>query len=113
MKDKTVELLATKVDTAISTLSTKLGVAADHFYPILVKQSVVNGWFSLTWSVVFGVISIGLWLWAKKATKGEGAWATMLAIFCTVGFISFTYAGVLNVVNPEYYALKEITALLK
>ena len=118
MEDKTVELLADKVDTAITTLSSKLGVAADHFYPILVKQQIISGWISLSWSILWLSCALILSFIAINGIKNEAdgdavGWFVFIAILMAVAAVIMFSGGLLSVLNPEYYALLEVTRLIK
>jgi len=119
MKNETVELLVSKVDTAVTTLSTKLGVASDHFYPILVKQQVIGGYISLGWaaiSLVFAVLLTVIAVIQIKEDSADGdavAWSVFIAVILYMSTMVQSYDGILSILNPEYYALQEITRLIK
>lgn len=118
MEQESVELLANKIDTAVTALSTKLGVASDHFYPILVKQQVISGYINLSWSALWFICALILSIIAiigiKNESNGDGvAWGVFIAILMTVATVVQFSNGLLSILNPEYYALIQITAMVK
>lgn len=113
----TVDALVSKVETALSVVADKVGVASDHFYPILVKQQYMEGFIDLGIGAVLLLLSIFLSgvLWLLIRDKdGETVFPVIVITFITILFgISFFGSGLLGVMNPEYYALKEIMEVVK
>jgi uncharacterized protein YqhQ len=129
MKEKAFD----KVTAYIDALAQKLGVAAEHVYITLIRQQYVEG---IT-SIIACLFAIGVTFYiAKKTTeltknKREAAkekWITSMsedlapvavAVTWVLFFISlivtmFVIPGsVSQLINPEYYAIKEILNSLK
>ena len=55
-----VEKFGDKLDQYITVLASKAGVAADHFYPIFVRQQVITGIFELSLMAIGLISGIGL-----------------------------------------------------
>lgn len=106
----------------IDKLAAKLGVAAEHVYEVLVKQAIANG----VANVLIGALVIAAAIllsaytvrFVKKRLKTHGMDGVdlfVLIIFCLVFIVLPVFGGIASVadgitalVNPEYYAIKEI-----
>lgn len=114
------------MDTAmayIDKLAAKLGVAAEHVYGVLVKQAVVSGVISTL--MMIGAIIVAVFLTKSLAKKSRDHqnhigkydlnpyqvfhWCAVLALAV------LSLAALINgpdmvgkIINPEYYAIKEI-----
>ncbi len=116
------EKIYNDVSSAIAVLSQKLGVAAEHVYGVLVRQQVAEGIFSL---VAIALCIIGIFIASKFAKYGLSIYekhedtAFLIVIIAGAGIIImlsasiFNTSGVLKIVNPEYYAIQEITKMVK
>ncbi|MGG1018587.1 hypothetical protein ABE151_04270 [Bacillus paralicheniformis] len=107
----------------IDKLAEKLGVAAEHVYGVLVKQAFANGVTDaiigavfLMIAVVAGVIITKI---AVKAYESDcGAWDVEWGLLVIIVGLSVILPGVFGIyvitegikalINPEYYAIKEI-----
>ena len=137
--DKAMEL--------VEQLATKLGVAAEYLWTVLIKQQYADGIVDIILAV-FGVgVLIMLMVGAPKLTtkylneyiqlkedrikNGSGyhgsyftssiredhckemyeqipCWAVAIGIIVLVATLLFIVFGVKQVINPEYFALKEV-----
>lgn len=106
----------------IDKLAAKLGIAAEHVYGVLVKQAYANG----VTDVLIGVLVIAAAIllsaytvrFVKKRLKTHGMDGVDLFVlisFCLVFIVLPVFGGIASVadgikalVNPEYYAIKEI-----
>ncbi len=116
------EKIYNDVSNAIAALSQKLGVAAEHVYGVLVKQQIVEGIFSI---VAIVLCIIGIFIASKAIRYGFSIYekhedtsflivtvaSTGIAIMLMAS--AFNTSGVLKIVNPEYYAIQEITKMVK
>jgi Ca2+/Na+ antiporter len=127
-----------KVTQYIDALAAKLGVAAEHVYEVLVRQQVAEGYSLLiTWSLmlIIGVLVIVLTL--KSGFEYENkhySWGTEMSfslnppnlfkvsvltafgILTLVAMLTLLDEGpsaVMKIVNPEYYAIREILNAIK
>jgi hypothetical protein len=109
-----------KATEYIDALAAKLGVAAEHVYGILVKQAFAEGIVSLAIGVLLLIgLIIGL-VFAVKAFKeiADGLDVFELTLLIAIPVvIAFAVGastlgqltdGIKHVINPEYYAIKEI-----
>lgn len=107
-----------------AALAKQAGVAADHFYPIFVKQQVIDGYIWLGYFIILfaitGVILAlcfkGPWLvrnndYDSSLTR-KGIGMIIVAFMSLVLLISTSWAlpiCIMQIINPEYYAVKDIT----
>jgi len=111
--DVSSTVLVDKIDNAVQILAQKLGLATDHFYPIIVQQQVIEAITYIALIIPF------IWLThiTKKLfdeTKGDERFGYAV-LFC-VGGVSIAAILAVNLpqlLNPEYYALMEIKDFIK
>lgn len=136
----------------IDAIASKLGVASEHVYGVMVTQKIVSGWAQVIGSVVAILIVIATLYTLYKMHSGRkyntvkhgtgeykllyeevpaNIWAkiyealddyeimwvaivasVMITIIGTVAVISCLFTGLMQVINPEYYVIKEILAIL-
>lgn len=127
----------------IDKLAAKLGVAAEHVYGVLVKQAIANGITNVVVGVILliaFVLTVRFMValltkaeyeeviqysgrskapinkYAKISSAGGGSvWILIIAfilISSVAGFGCLT-DGVKALINPEYYAIKEILDTVK
>ncbi|MCU7556587.1 hypothetical protein [Macrococcus capreoli] len=111
----------------IDQLAKSLNVASEHVYEALLKQAVVSGIMSIVCAIVMLIVTIALVLVIRKAwikaeydpyfDSGDAAMCTfvvgiVLFIVVCVG-ICAAENGVTALVNPEYWAIKEVLNAIK
>lgn len=125
MKDKALD----KAFNYIDAVAEKLGVAAEHVYGIMVKQQFVEGITTITMIplmlLIFGFVFYKLitytsknWddLYADDREVFFGIMNIVVGIIFIITFIAFVVdvpGAIGRLVNPEYYAIKEILDVLK
>ncbi len=117
MKEKVYE----KATEYIETLASSLGVAAEHVYGILVRQQVAEGVTTLImFGVVYLVLGIVVGVAVKKSDFDYECIANYVAVIgCIVLIFVSVFAfvdvgdAIMKVMNPEYYAIKEIMDVIK
>ncbi|MFC8958280.1 hypothetical protein ACFTXL_01155 [Bacillus subtilis] len=111
----------------IDKLAAKLGVAAEHVYGVLVKQAYINGIDNIVVGtlVIIAVIilSLGVVKFVKKRLRNsgmDGADLFVLIIFCLLFNVLPLFGGIVSVasgisamINPDYYAIKDILNSIK
>lgn len=107
-----------KADELIKSIASKMGMAADHFYPILLKQQVVSAWLWIIAAVCAWAILIGGTFFICKATKSVDDEGTVFGFITCIGIITLfisivAFSSIGQIINPEYYALTEILTYLK
>ena len=134
--DVTKEIMS-RVDVAIGYLSNKIGVGADYFWPILVKQQIIEGVVcAIFWIIsifAFAIFARGLVkslviFYDEDSNKGTpdgqilknvtkvgryGIGSVIfgaLALITTITFFATNAIG--KIFNPEYAALKDIFNLM-
>ncbi len=128
MDSNSVQLLekfGDKLDSYIQTIGTKLGQGTDHYYPILVKQQVLEGYLALIFIVFATVIIYCYFKFLPKNIElvGEldpiGFWAAGFVV--AGGILSFILLitvvvncwNVMKIINPEYYVLMDVLSKIK
>lgn len=116
-----------KLDSYVSVLATKAGMAAEHFYPVLIRQQVIEGWSSIILALI-GLVGcvLAFSLLSKSLTKDPGDMtpkrifsAICGAIFGIILFlITFINIGglatsVAKINNPEFYAVRYLVQMVK
>ena len=114
-----MQQLTEKTLRIIETLATKLGTTAEYLWGVLTQQALVS---SVTEAIMFCVYAIAI-AWAyrllAKRTEGEKGcnsertnmlWMTWIAVTAVLLVaLTFEINGIVTgILNPEYWALKEI-----
>src|SRR5690606_20139472 len=101
----------------IDTIAAKLGVAAEHVYGVLVQQAYVNGIRGLVTGVLLLTITaflIPLIIRGFKTNNEEMViFLLLISVIAVVFGFGFTYSGVGELFNPEYYAIRELLDVIK
>ena len=118
MKEKIYE----KATEYIETLASSMGVAAEHVYGVLVRQQFAEG---ITLTVLLPVILVVLGLILRFCIKkqnenynddGYMVATVLLGIFTGLLLVVSLFVipeSIMKMINPEYYAIKEIMDVLK
>jgi hypothetical protein len=121
---------AEAVQTAIDALAAKLAVPVAHLWDVLVMQARIEAWTSLVWLPLVGAAWFAWWrvlAWARKNhTESQDRfsdWGIIATLVGLVGAIALTVSSVQALalaagsigylINPEYYAVKQILGALK
>jgi len=116
-----------KVTQYIDALAAKLGVAAEHVYGVLVRQQVAEGIVDIVvGTLVLTLLAVVLMILYKKyglpTVEDETDFMfLLLAAAIPVGLIILAGSygieelstGIKQVINPEYYAIREILDAIK
>ncbi|WP_232696124.1 hypothetical protein [Brevibacillus daliensis] len=108
-----------KITQYLEQMAAQLGVAAEHVYDVLVRQQIASGIVDIVIAtiVIYVLARTGRWIYAnyeKTRNNWMSEWGFGLAIFILFGGfggVSMLYVGAtgfLHVLNPEYYAIREI-----
>lgn len=103
----------------IDKLAAKLGVAAEHVYGVLVKQAVVEGATKLGVAFIFALVAVVISIIIVRVLKRTDnkvtneifdgiVWGIIIGVVLLVLSIIIASSGIKAVLNPEYYAIKEI-----
>ena len=124
--------LKQEILTRIDALAAKLGVTADHIWLVLVKQAGVEAWMCGAIGVTCAILAVVAFSWCWKLGgqchsireserhygSGEGFLAG--AFFSGLAGVALTIATMVLlsgvptlVMNPEYWALKQVLAAVK
>ena len=123
-----IEKFGEKLDQYLGALANQAGVAADHFYPVFVRQQAVEGWaailiFLLLSTVAFFLLKMGV----KYMPTVESVWKNSNEVKSISGFTSGGILGLVllitllvegttvlgKVVNPEYSAVKSLVEMVR
>jgi len=111
----TITAVSDKVENAITIMADKLGMASDHFYPIIVKQQLISGWTYIGLSVpLFLIATFLIFMGTDKSIDQEDRnWALFIGLIFYIFFIGVFGSNIPQILNPEYYALMEIKQFIK
>jgi hypothetical protein len=126
---KDLVYITEKLGTALNTIGSKLGVATDHVWTILVKQAVVNAWLYtgmlLLSILLLSVVGVLHFRFMKDDGNRESAYykyeeglgiPMVIAALISFAFFIFMLTSLPDIFtgfnNPEYIALKEILKAL-
>ena len=112
----TVTEVSTKIENALTIMAEKLGVASDHFYPIVVEQQVIQGWIYIWTAIPLFIIASILFIigFSELKARSEGAgWAFFIGLIFYGVFVAVIGTNLAQILNPEYYALMEIKGFIQ
>lgn len=118
-----IKIVTDKIDVAVATLSAKLGVATDHFYPILVKQQSITAITNIAVSLMSVTIFFLIFKKIRSLVDEDGEctegneMASAFAIFlsevsCIFLLVALTN-GIPTLLNPEYAAFMDVVKSIK
>lgn len=106
------------VNDVIDHLAAKLSVPTAHLWEVLIRQQRIDVIQCVVFLALFGV-GVRVWFrafWGKKRSDdqllGMIFSGGFLGILSIIGII-WTFTAVGELLNPEYYALKEILSALR
>jgi len=124
---KRFDTVGEKIELVIKTLAEKIGVGAEHFWPVFVKQQYVEGVSSIiTWIIPIIVGSIISYIFYKfhviEKEKNKGYYEDGYAFSCgfsivvtlmilIIALFRISYA-IPKIFNPEYSALRDIIEMV-
>lgn len=110
----------------IDQLAQSLNVASEHVYEALIKQAMVSGITSIVWAVIFGIATVIVlcvgFMSAKREYDRYGfdhdVFMTILftliaASFTVIPFGISVENALTALLNPEYWAIKEVLNAIK
>lgn len=112
--------LRAQVFSRIDAIGAKLGVAADHLWPILVRQSYATAVMGVIGAIFATAVAVRLYTWipglhAKSDDDGY-FFAEFLAVAGFIGCCALTLIFLLGAagrfINPEFYALRSVLDML-
>jgi hypothetical protein len=101
----------------LDALAEKLGVAANHLWQVLVLQVHNEAIVLLVVGTIAFIAGSAVATWGHRNLDEQGEGAAFAIVFgwglvAVVGGLCITH-GILYLLNPEYYALKEILEVLR
>lgn len=115
--------LSDQIGASINTLAGLVGDVATHLYSVLVRQQIVTGIQNAVTSVGFFCLSVLVYRFLKKVRESKGIlevdkyflYAAIFAgtIWAATQGIQYMNTAIPYLLNPEYKAILEATALLK
>ncbi len=127
-QEENVKKIIELAEEGIRTMADHLGVAVPHLWEVLVKQQIVEFFVDLaTISIMWigFVVGVKMWFnlrsWLLANNDGEARDIVPVVMGAVLGgFLIFTLIGTFEtiqeigqLINPEYYALKDIAELIK
>lgn len=100
-----------------------LGKGVEYYYPLFVKQQMIEGGVSLTVVAILILLNIFIVRFVVRKTREEEDFAydhfpilVVAMIFPLISLVAVVDLGipaVTQLLNPEYHALKEIMEMIK
>jgi uncharacterized membrane protein len=111
--------MSDKLANVIAKLAHELGVAAAHVYGVLVRQAIVEGVQDIVLAVILGTVStvlikLAVWMFRKYSDNYDEGWqiggvfVVIAAVVAVSLAITSLYLGIGELLNPEYYAIKDV-----
>lgn len=110
----------------IDQLAQSLNVASEHVYEALIKQAMVSGIASIVWAVIFGIAAVVVLYVGFKSAKNEFdrygfyhdvsmtiLFTLIAASFAVIPFGVAVENALTALLNPEYWAIKEVLSAIK
>lgn len=119
---KSISAIGHEMATALQPVAVKMGVAAEHLYGVLVRQSLVDGICDLSSALLaFGFMAYfghRSRAWAAANEKSDGAAPALVLgwVSLGIGFVLLSMAlsvDLPKIINPEYYAIKTLLDAVK
>lgn len=127
-----VEKFGDKLDHYITALASKAGVAADHFWPIFVKQQMIEGiYVGCLWCIGFLIALTSLTIAMRnypnsanedlekqhptstpKTIIGFIVFAVLTGI-CAISAMAMGQEIISKIFNPEYHAVQSLVNMVK
>ena len=107
-----------QISALLDALGTRFGATGVHLWEVLVRQQIIEGVYALGWFLGAGVGSYLYYKLLKYFYNQEGTYwddwqvgtsvglGICLLIIVIIGLV-MTY-DILGLINPEFYALKEL-----
>lgn len=115
--------LSDQIGSGISTLAGLVGDVAQHLYAVLVRQQIVTGIQNAVTSIAFLCLSILSYRFVNKVRTSKTIeqldkyflYAAILSVtlWAATQGIQYMNTAIPYLLNPEYKAIMEATALLK
>lgn len=111
-----------KIGELVTELAKQLGVAAEHVYMAMIRQQMIYGVSKLVVAIpllIFFIFCMKHFYKREmsewKKTNDGGIGYGLMVVFGVLSFICLLVIGngVLHLLSPEYYALKEIMELIR
>lgn len=119
-----VDTYTEKIGDAIAELAKQLGVASEYVFELLVKQQIADGIISILLFIGVLVLTILLstkvWNYVRNLDDIDedvimvvlGIFIVVLSVIALIQLVFFVPTGIKQIINPEYYAIKEATNLI-
>lgn len=115
MQQEQIQELIDMAQTSITKMAEGMGVAVPELWRILIKQQYVEAMGSFIWFVVGMICFYAIYKLIKWAFKADLEELVVIVGFIVLGLflmgvlgLSELYAGIAHIINPEYYAIKDI-----
>lgn len=112
MDSQSMQLILEK----LSELAQAAGGLGEEAWPFLVRQAVVEGWCSLAivvFTAIICILSADLGALDDWDSFGLCIIAILSALGLLIGGAFFFCEGLPRILNPEYYAIKDLLSLVR
>ena len=102
------------INQTLEVLSAKFGVGVEALWNIMVRQQLFEGKAHLIIGIVFFVLFMGCIIGLMKLQDEDVVVAIcMIGLFFLIIACVFLYASYMELVNPQYQAIKEFLEVFK
>ena len=120
--------MTTELSKQLAELAARLGVSVDHLWGVLVRQAYIDGFSSLTTTLVCGMLAVGVVYGFRHLRKNYAAaekkelWiyppppldlfflGVVLLMLLMIASTNF-YRAVSDFFNPEFYAFQQLPGI--
>ena len=105
-----------RLDKLVEAAGATISKGTDYCYPILVKQQVLIGTLVTIFTSIFLIGLLIAFTKGLSLAKKDDDWIPFpifSSVFFFIALALFIFHGLPHLINPEYYALKEILSLLQ
>ena len=124
MNENTTQLMekfGDKLDHHLQALAIQAGIATEHFWPIFVRQQMIEGVTSLFAMVLSALIAFFLFKMFINSSKEDNSpknvigfvFGMVLSIMCFGIMINEGANSIGKIFNPEYYAVQSLVEMVK
>lgn len=116
--------MSDQIQEVLDVFAVRFGATGEHLWEVLVRQQVVEGWVSIIAPASLFIVGAIFALYTTWHYWGEdadaerhpvscpGGWSGIAAVTCfalaVLVMLTFGILGILKLINPEFYALKEL-----
>lgn len=116
---ETTSTISDKLDHAFSALAEQMGVATDYFWPLFVRQQMIEGvgFFASVFVALLFVTFLAALIYRHR--KNEDVYVpcvwvgALVLLMCVITCLFDARYNLSKIINPEYHAIQEVLEVVK